>query len=180
MLGKFNTPSVDHLREGIDYRVLDWDFASPVPHTPGEPCPPGHKMVFGMCRRLKEGSQDWNPNEDSDSERAGKIRAKEVGSSFQNNKPVDIGGKKYGWAKKDGKDVLVEWGSVCAKKVNGVCVSSSGATTPVTTPSPSPKNPPKGQMKPDNQPVVPPPTQPATQKTQTPKQINPGSSVTWA
>lgn len=159
MFGEFNTPSIDHLREGIDYRILDWNFASPsVPHTPGEPCPPGHKMVFGMCRRLKAGTQDWNPDEDSDLERAGKIKAKEVGSSFQSNKPVEIGGKKYGWAKKDGKDVLVEWGSICAKKVNGVCVSSTGAKTPATpqpaqqtaTPAPtgsgqgSPMEPPSG------------------------------------
>ena len=142
MLGKFDVPCVDHLREGIDYKIVNWDFAASAPavsHTPGESCPPGHKMVFGMCRRLKEGTQEWNPNEDSDTERAGKIKAKGVGSSFDNNKPVEVGGKKYGWAKKGGKDVLVEWGSVCAKKdAQGNCISSSGAKTPAAAPAPAP------------------------------------------
>jgi len=145
MLGRFDIPSVDHLREGVDYQIIDWDFAAsaPIPHTPGESCPPGTKMVFGMCRRVKEGTQDWNTDEDSDSERAGKIKAKEVGSSFQNNKPVEVGGKKYGWAKKGGKDVLVAWGSVCAKKdKDGNCISSTGQVTPKqptpATPAPAP------------------------------------------
>lgn len=162
MLGNFNTPSVDHLREGIDYVMLEWDFASGVPHVPGEPCPPGHKMIWGMCRRLKSGTEDWNPDEDSDIERAGKIKAKEVGSTFQTNKPVEIGGKKYGWAKKNGKDVMVEWGSICAKKVNGVCVSADGVPA-----SPIPQKPSQPAT-----PTIPAPPKPSELKTP------PTSSVT--
>lgn len=140
MLGNFNIPSVDHLREGIDYRILDWDFASGAPvqqPPPGQPCPPGTKMIFGLCRRLKSGTGDWDPSDESDMERAGKMKAKAEGSAFENNKPIDIGGKKYGWAKKGNKDVLVEWGSVCAKKVNGKCVSKTGVETPAAPAAPA-------------------------------------------
>lgn len=143
MLGNFDIPSVDHLREGIDYTILDWDFAagqpvSTVPHTPGQPCPPNFKMVFGICRRLKQGTGDWDPNDESDMERAGKMEAQKQGSTFETNKPVDIGGKKYGWAKKNGKDVLVAWGSICAKKdKDGNCISSTGQVTPKQPAAPS-------------------------------------------
>lgn len=138
MLGNFNLPPVDHLREGIDYRIIEWDFADgapatpPVPHTPGQPCPPGHKMVFGLCRRLKSGAQDWNPQEDSDSERAGKLKAQAEGSSFENNKPVQIGDRKYGWAKKGGSPVLVEWGSVA-----GIKTKLKSSTSPTNPAKPS-------------------------------------------
>lgn len=155
MQGKFDLPSVDHLREGIDYVVLDWDFAAsaPVAHTPGQPCPPGHKMIWGMCRRLKAGTDEWNPEEDSDLERAGKIKAQAEGSKFENNKPVGIGGKKYGWAKKNGKDVLVAWGSVCAKKdKDGNCISSTGQVTPKQPTSTAPATPAPSATLPATQP----------------------------
>lgn len=175
MLGDFNIPSVDHLREGIDYVVMDWDFASPpVPHTPGESCPPGYKMIFGMCRKLRAGSQDWDTEGESDMEKAGKAAATKAGSTFDTNKPVDIGGKKYGWAKKNGKPVMVEWGSVCAKKVDGKCVPAPGLS-PVTAPTPA--APTAGGTTPAAAPAA------APQKTREPKEMKPEtppSPVTWA
>lgn len=145
MLGNFDIPSVDHLREGIDYTIVEWDFASrasapPVQQPPaGQPCPAGTKMIFGLCRRLK-GSGDWASGDDTDKERELKQQAGKEGSAFENNKAIQAGGKKYGWAKKDGKPVLVEWGSVCAKKdAKGNCVSSTGATTPATPAAPAAK-----------------------------------------
>lgn len=148
MLGNFNIPSVDHLREGVDYRIMEWDFAdnAPVPHTPGEPCPPGHKMVFGMCRKVG-GSGEWDPGQKSEAEKTGEGAAKTTGSTFENNRPVMVGGKKYGWAKKGGKPVLVEWGSVCAKKVNGVCVPAS-AQAPAAAQAPAPAQTPPTSAKP--------------------------------
>lgn len=142
MQGKFDLPSVDHLREGVDYVILDWDFAAsaPVPHTPGQPCPPGHKMIWGMCRRLKAGTEEWNPEEDSDLERAGKIKAQAEGSKFENNKPVEIGGQKYGWAKKGGKEVLVAWGSVAGtdpKNPKNRPPAAAPATTTTATSQPT-------------------------------------------
>lgn len=147
MLGNFNIPSVDHLKEGIDYRVVNWDFstgtsaAPPVAHTPGQPCPPGHKMVFGLCRRLKSGTQEWNPQEDSDMERAGKTKAQAEGSSFENNKPIKIGDRKYGWAKKNDNVVLVEWGSVAG-------------TNPKKTAAPTDKYPPAPSLPPPPQSMI--------------------------
>lgn len=115
MQGDFSLPSVDHLIEGVHYKIINWNFADSSPASqpaPGESCPPGTKMVFGMCRKLKSNTQDWDPEQESDQEKAGKAEAQKAGSSFENNKPVSVGGKKYGWAKKGGKPVLVEWGSV--------------------------------------------------------------------
>lgn len=121
MQGNFNIPSVDHLIEGVDYTIVDWDFADgapTVPHTPGEPCPPGFKMVFGVCRKLRNGSGDWSPNE-TDREKDLANRAQSQGSNFQNNKAVTSDGKKFGWAMKGGKPVIVEWGSVAGEKKVG-------------------------------------------------------------
>lgn len=149
MLGNFDIPSVDHLREGIDYKVLSWDFAAgrpaaPVPHTPGEPCPPGTRMTFGLCRRLKGGTGDWDPSDESDMERAGKMEAQKQGSTFETNKPVTVGDKKYGWAKKNGVPVLVEWGSVAGTKPKAAPASPTGASaqTPlVKSQTPKKQNP---------------------------------------
>lgn len=146
MLGNFNIPSVDNLREGVDYRVLDWDFSSgsTVPQPPpGQPCPEGTKMIFGMCRKLKSQSGDWNPDEKSDMEKAGEEKAKTAGSSFQNNKQVDVGGKKYGWAMKGGKPVMVEWGSVAGTKPkpNAPAAPAAAAPASASTPAPAPRPP---------------------------------------
>ena len=133
MLGNFDIPSVDHLREGIDYVIMDWDFAAPpVPQPPsGQPCPPGTKMIFGLCRRLKS-SGDWASGDDTDKERELKQQAEKEGSAFENNKAIQASGKRYGWAKKDGKPVLVEWGSVAGiKPVGPKPKPSAPAATPV-------------------------------------------------
>jgi hypothetical protein len=69
-------------------------------------------MVFGLCRRT-DGT-------DTDEERNIKDKAKKEGSEFKNNKQITAGGKKFGWAMKGGKPILVEWGSVAGvKKVGG-------------------------------------------------------------
>jgi len=116
MQSDFNLPSVDHLIEGVHYTIVDWSFAQAAPsHTPGTPCPPGHKMTFGVCRKLG-GSGDWDPSQQSDEEKKVSEAATKSKSSFDNNKAITSGGKKYGWAKKGGKPVLVEWGSVAGVK----------------------------------------------------------------
>lgn len=140
MLGNFDIPSVDHLREGIDYTIVDWNFAAqapapPVPQPPpGQPCPGGTKMIFGLCRRLKSGSGDWASGDDTDKERELRQQAGKEGSSFENNKAVQSGGKKYGWAKKDGKPVIVIWGSVAGTKPKPVAPLATGSQ-PVATPA---------------------------------------------
>lgn len=136
MIGNFNIPSVDHLREGVDYRTVDWDFASqtPVPRpAPGHPCPEGTKMIWGLCRRVDKGGKPEVGN-DTDQERALKAQAEKEGSKFENNKAVSSGGKKYGWAMKNGKPVVVEWGSVAGTKPKK---PSSGSSSPASTPSPA-------------------------------------------
>lgn len=119
MNDQFNFPSVDHLIEGVHYTIVDWSFADSAPsHTPGTPCPPRHKMTFGVCRKLG-GSGDWDPEQQSDEEKKASDEATKTKSSYENNKAVSVGGKKYGWAKKNGKPVLVEWGSVAGIKKPG-------------------------------------------------------------
>lgn len=141
MFGKFDIPSIDHLEEGVDYKIVDWTFSSgqtstpPVPHTPGEPCPPGHKMTFGLCRKLGPGSA-WTGSDLSADERYAKFRADESGSNFQNNKPVKIGDKKYGWAMRNDTPVLVEWGSVAGIKTVGPKRPAPSGASPQSPPSP--------------------------------------------
>lgn len=117
MLGNFDIPSVDHLKEGIDYHVLDWNFASQQPS--GQGCEEGEKMVFGVCRKLRSGlsaEKDFDSSKKSKQEEGLEAEAKKQGSSFQTNKAVTAGGKKYGWAMKDGKPVMISWGSVAGTK----------------------------------------------------------------
>ena len=120
MIGSFNIPSVEHLREGEDYNIVDWDFAGPSPapmasHTPGESCPPNQKMVFGVCRTVNAAGEQ-QVGDDTDQEKALKDQARKGGSTVENNKAVSAGSKKYGWAMKGGKPILVEWGSVAGEK----------------------------------------------------------------
>lgn len=140
MPGQFNIPCVDHLREGIDYRVVDWDFADAAPtptspHNPGESCPPNQKMVFGVCRRVNA-TGEQQVGDDTDQEKALKNQAKKEGSAFENNKAVSAGGKKYGWAMKGGKPVMVTWGSVAGEKKVGPKKPASAAPPTVPTGSP--------------------------------------------
>ena len=45
------------------------------------------------------------------------------GSNFENNKKITTGDGDFGWAKKDGKPVLVKWGSVAGILKNDNSVS---------------------------------------------------------
>ena len=111
----FNFPNIDHLIEGVHYTVVDWDFAD------GQPCPEGEKMVFGMCRKLggKSGDKEFDSGSKTKQETEGEAEAAKQGSSAKNNKAVNVKGRKMGWAIKDGKPVLVEWGSVAGEKKVG-------------------------------------------------------------
>lgn len=91
--------------------------------TFGEDCPEGEKMIFGMCRKPgeKKGEKDFDSSKKTKQEEEGEAEAKKQGSNFKNNKMIkDVkSGKKLGWAMKDGKPVLVEWGSVAGEKKVG-------------------------------------------------------------
>lgn len=118
-LGRFSEDSVESFREGLSER---FDFAD---------CADDERMVFGACRKIG-GSKDSPPatdkpksDKDFDSSKKTKqeeeleAEAKKQGSTFDNNKPFTVNGKKYGWAKKDGKMVAVEWGAVAGEKKVG-------------------------------------------------------------
>lgn len=125
MIGDFSSlPSVDHLIEGVHYRVVDWSFAdsSLASHTPGTPCPDGYKMVFGLCRKLKAGTQEVDRDVEGEEEKAAKAKGLTPGGA---NKPVQVGEKKYGWALSNGKPIIVEWGSAAGIK------NSDGSITKV-------------------------------------------------
>jgi len=68
-------------------------------------------MIWGLCRRV-DSSGNQQVGEETDEERKLKQTASGQGSSVQNNKPVSVAGKKFGWAIKGGKPILVSWGSV--------------------------------------------------------------------
>jgi hypothetical protein len=142
-MNPFNLPSVDHLTEGVHYRVLDWNFAEDTEanilrnqqtnmpsrgmastFADGQGCPEGEKMVFGVCRKpgqRQNDDKDFDSSKKTKQEEEGEAQAAKEGSSFKNNKMIkDIKtGKKMGWAMKDGKPVLVEWGSVAGEKKVG-------------------------------------------------------------
>jgi|GEM_PF-5453586 len=135
-MNPFNLPSVDHLIEGTHYTVLDWNFAEDTeanilrqqktnmpssggPSTFAE-CPEGERMIFGKCRSTKKDG-DWDSNKKTKGEEESEAQAKKEGSEFKNNKMIqDVkSGKKFGWAMKGGKPVMVEWGSVAGEKKVG-------------------------------------------------------------
>ena len=66
-------------------------------------------------------SPSGKPDKTLDELRMEKMRdsAKKQGSSPANNRKVVIDGKQYGWAKKDGKWIIVPWGSVGGVKKVG-------------------------------------------------------------
>jgi hypothetical protein len=77
-------------------------------------------MIFGMCRSTKtspKDDKDFDSSKKTKQETEGEAEAKKQGSEFKNNKMIkDVKtGKKLGWAMKDGKPVLVEWGSVAGE-----------------------------------------------------------------
>jgi hypothetical protein len=112
-------PPIDHLIEGYHYTLVDWDFA--------EGCAPGEKMTFGVCRKVGDSQKAA-----SEEELVGK-KAQKEGSKVENNKAVTMGKKKYGWAMKGGKPVMVEWGSVAGEK-------KVGPKPPKPSKSPAPKS----------------------------------------
>jgi hypothetical protein len=128
MNNPFNFPSVDHLIEGVHYRIVDWNFA--------EGCPEGEKMVFGACRKLGQKSdddKDFDSSKKTKQEEGNEAAAKKQGSDVKNNKAVTVNGKKMGWAVKNGKPVMVEWGSVAGEKKVGPKAAAK--------PKPKPKQP---------------------------------------
>jgi hypothetical protein len=192
MKSPFNFPSVDHLVEGRDYRVVDWNFAqnapvekqkpeetvqpnqqntpppqnqAPAPQAPpaqppaaaqpapqpapqGGPCKEGEISVFGVCRKPggsnPQGGNDFDSSNKTDEEKAAEAEAKKQGSDVKNNKPVTIGGKKYGWAIKGGKPVMVLWGAVAGEKQptppkTPAVKGASGGPKPLTGQSTKPK-----------------------------------------
>lgn len=140
-MNTFNIPSVDHLIEGVHYRLVEWSFAegherdrgleTNMPSrgmvssfAAGQECPEGEKMIYGMCRKAKAtpgNDRDFDSSKKTKQEEEGEAQAKKAGSEFKNNKMIkDVKtGKKLGWAMKDGKPVLVEWGSVAGEKKVG-------------------------------------------------------------
>jgi hypothetical protein len=88
-------------------------------------CQDGEKMVFGVCRKVGgsgQGEKDWDQDKKTKQEEEIEGAAKKQGvdiNSKLNKKAITIGGKKYGMAIKNGKIVLVEWGSVAGEKKVG-------------------------------------------------------------
>jgi hypothetical protein len=81
-------------------------------------------MIFGMCRKAKaspKDEKDFDSSKKTKGEEEGEAQAAKEGSNAKNNKMIkDIKtGKKLGWAIKDGKPVLVSWGSVAGEKKVG-------------------------------------------------------------
>ena len=93
-------------------------------------------MIWGLCRRVNA-SGEQQVGDDTDQERALKDQAKKEGSAFENNKVVSAGGKKFGWAMKGGKPVMVAWGSVAGEKKVGSKKPASAAPPTVPTGSPA-------------------------------------------
>jgi hypothetical protein len=120
-MNHFNLPSVDHLVEGFHYTVLNWNFA--------DGCAEGERMTFGVCRKV-----DGSTQKAASQEELGQKEAEKKGSNFQNNKQITEGltKKKMGWAMKDGKPILVEWGSVAGEKK----VGPKTAVKPTKSPRP--------------------------------------------
>jgi len=135
-MNTFNIPSVDHLIEGVHYRLVDWSFAegrerdrglqTNMPSrgmsstfADGKECPEGEKMVFGVCRKPgeKQGDKEFDSSKKTKQEEELETEAKKQKSDVKNNKMIqDVkSGKKFGWAIKDGRPVLVRWGSVAGE-----------------------------------------------------------------
>jgi hypothetical protein len=122
MLSDFNLPSVDHLIEGYHYTEVSYDFANR--------CPKGtwaDQQNNGICtnkdillnrRKLRNQKRSQQPM------RTPRKKNPTVqGSNFENNKKITTGDGDFGWAKKDGKPVLVKWGSVAGILKNDNSVS---------------------------------------------------------
>jgi hypothetical protein len=115
MTGDFSVPNVDHLTEGVHYHVVDWDFAA---------CESDEKMVYGVCRKVGgTGEKDFDTSKRSKQEEQLGNEAQKQGAgastkeqaSAANKKAFTVEGKKFGWAIKGGKPVIVAWGSVAGE-----------------------------------------------------------------
>ena len=120
MLSDFNLPSVDHLIEGYHYTEVSYDFANKCARgTWADPQNNGvctNKDILQNRRRLKQ------PKTQKPMRTRKQKNPTVQGSNFENNKKITTGDGDFGWAKKDGKPVLVKWGSVAGmlKKDNSV------------------------------------------------------------
>ena len=110
MLSDFNLPSVDHLIEGYHYTEVSYDFANKCPKgTWADPQANGtctNKDILLNRRKLKQ------PKGQKPMRTRRQKNPTVQGSNFENNKKITTGDGDFGWAKKDGKPVLVKWGSV--------------------------------------------------------------------
>lgn len=103
MLSNFNLPSVDHLIEGYHYTEVEYDFA--------QRCPKGQHKDYsnnGACT-------DKNILQSRRKKRT-RSAPEQTQSNFQNNRKISTGEGDFGWAKRNGKPVLVKWGSVAGIK----------------------------------------------------------------
>lgn len=119
---EFDFPSLEGLREGQDYRVLEWSEAKEFFSDFANECADGEKMIFGACRKVggtEKNEKDFDSSKKTKQEEDIETEAKKQKSDVKSNKPFTINGKRYGWAIKNGKPVVVEWGSVSGEKKVG-------------------------------------------------------------
>lgn len=137
MTGNFSVPNVDHLTEGVHYHVVDWDFAA---------CEPDEKMVFGVCRKIGgSGEKDFDTSKRSKQEEklSNEAQKQSAGASTKeqasaaNKKAFTVEGKKFGWAIKGGKPVIVAWGSVAGEAKVGPKQSLAPQKQPTISQSPT-------------------------------------------
>jgi len=103
MLSNFNLPSVDNLIEGYHYTEVEYDFAQRCPK--------------GMHKDYKNNGACTDKNSLASRRRSkNQTSSKNQLSNFENNRKISTGEGDFGWAKKDGKPVLVKWGSVAGMK----------------------------------------------------------------
>ena len=74
-------------------------------------CGPGERVVFGRCSK---GDNMGNKKIDETQK-----KERQSDKPSDNSKPVMINGRKMGWAVRNGKKVLVDWGSVAGEKKVG-------------------------------------------------------------
>ena len=75
-------------------------------------------MIFGVCRKLggtEKDEKDFDSSKKTKQEEGAEAEAKKQKSDVKSNKPFTVNGKKYGWAIKNGKPVVVSWGSVAGE-----------------------------------------------------------------
>ena len=77
-------------------------------------------MVFGVCRKIGgSGEKDFDSSKKTKQETDVETEGAKQKSDVKSNKAFSKDGKRYGWAMKNGKPVVVEWGSVAGEKKVG-------------------------------------------------------------